>query len=86
MKVYDATIQMGASTTTGDPEGDTLETAPLPDWSNVEEVLKGFVGPQMQSPPAYSAVKYKGRPLYSMLEREIPFHCLHVRFICMVCN
>ena len=64
LKIYDATIAMGAATSTGDPEGEVVREAPLPDWSRVDSVLAEFVGPQMQTPPAYSAVKVKGRPLY----------------------
>ena len=60
LKVYDAVIQLGESTETGDPEGDILETA----LKNVEEVLRSLEGKQMQRPPAYSAVKFKGKPLY----------------------
>ena len=64
LKVYDAVIQLGQSTETGDPEGEVLETAAVPKLENVEQVLKSLEGKQMQRPPAYSAVKYKGKPLY----------------------
>jgi tRNA pseudouridine55 synthase len=64
LKVYDATIQLGWSTTTGDPEGEELERSPVPTLENIEEVLEGFVGKQMQTPPAYSAVKVAGKALY----------------------
>ena len=64
LKVYDAVIQLGQSTETGDPEGETLATAPVPELVGVEAVLKSLEGKQMQRPPAYSAVKYKGKPLY----------------------
>ena len=64
LKVYDATIQFGASTETGDPEGDVLETGPIPNLDGVEDVLRSLEGKQMQRPPAYSAVKFKGKPLY----------------------
>jgi tRNA pseudouridine55 synthase len=64
LKVYDATIQLGASTETGDPEGAIVETGPIPALNNVSEVLQGLVGVQMQRPPAYSAVKFKGKALY----------------------
>ena len=67
VKVYDATLQLGVSTTTGDPEGDVLKEAEVPTLSRVqlEAVLAGFIGPQMQTPPRYSAVKVDGKPLYS---------------------
>ena len=64
LKIYDATIQLGASTTTGDPEGEILREAPIPSLEGVDEVLAGFEGDRMQTPPAYSAVKVAGRALY----------------------
>lgn len=64
LKVYDATIALGAATTTGDPEGEVIRSGPTEPSGDVEAALQGFVGPRMQRPPAYSAVKVKGRPLY----------------------
>jgi tRNA U55 pseudouridine synthase TruB len=55
---------VGASTETGDPEGAILETAPIPSLENVDSVLQSMVGVQMQRPPPYSAVKFKGKALY----------------------
>lgn len=65
-KVYDATIRLGAATDTGDPTGQVVREAPLPTATEAEvvAVLAGMVGPVMQTPPAYSAVKVKGKPLY----------------------
>jgi len=66
IKVYDALIRFGSSTDTGDPTGQVVEERPLPDAdeARVDEVLAGFLGESMQTPPAYSAVKHKGKPLY----------------------
>lgn len=64
LKVYDATIDFSRSTDTGDIEGDTLAEGGPPVWSLVPEVLEQLTGPQMQTPPAYSAVKVDGKPLY----------------------
>ena len=66
VKVYDMTIRLGAATDTGDPTGTVVEERPLPTASvdEVREVLRGFLGERQQVPPAYSAVKHKGRPLY----------------------
>ena len=71
VKVYDATIVFGTETTTGDPTGEPLRTAELPTASvdEVEAVLRGFIGERMQTPPPYSAVKYKGKPLYYYARR-----------------
>jgi tRNA pseudouridine55 synthase len=67
IKVYDATIRLGAATDTGDPTGKVVREAPVPDLDEgrVRSVLASFVGKRMQRPPAYSAVKLEGRPLYS---------------------
>ena len=64
LKVYDATVQLGARTTTGDREGEVLQEAPIPALDGLPEVLASFLGERMQVPPAYSAVKVKGKPLY----------------------
>lgn len=66
IKIYDATIRLGAATDTGDPTGEVVEERPLPTASRDEvvQVLRGFLGERMQVPPAYSAVKHKGKPLY----------------------
>ncbi len=66
IKVYDAVIAFGSKTDTGDPTGEVIATAPLPDFSafDVASVLRSFVGKRMQTPPPYSAVKVKGKALY----------------------
>ncbi len=66
IKVYDATIRMGAATDTGDPTGQVVREAPLPEQGDAEvlQILEGFLGERMQEPPAYSAVKVDGKPLY----------------------
>ena len=66
-KVYDAVLELGRATETGDPEGEVTQTGPVPelDSARVEAVLATFEGPRMQTPPPYSAVKVNGRPLYA---------------------
>ena len=65
-KVYDAVVRLGVATDTGDPTGNTIAEAPVPalQRKDVLAVLATFVGPRMQTPPRYSAVKVAGRPLY----------------------
>lgn len=67
IKVYDAVVQLGERTDTGDPTGQVIDTGPVPELTEarLREVLAGFVGERQQVPPAYSAVKVDGRPLYS---------------------
>jgi len=66
VKIYDATISLGRSTDTGDLMGDENGTSPVPQLEapSVQRLLDGFCGEQMQTPPAYSAVKVDGKPLY----------------------
>jgi tRNA pseudouridine55 synthase len=76
-KTYEATVQLGVTTTTGDTEGEVVETK-IADVSReqVEATLAKFRGPLRQVPPMYSALKRDGKPLYEYaregitLERE----------------
>ena len=66
-KAYRATFKLGARTDTGDVTGTVLETAPVTAGEKeLLEVLPRFVGPRMQTPPMYSAVKINGQPLYKL--------------------
>ena len=71
-KAYRATLKLGARTDTGDVTGTVLETAPVTAGEKeLLEVLPRFVGPRMQTPPMYSAVKINGQPLYKMARQGI---------------
>ncbi len=64
-KTYRATLRLGLRTDTGDITGQVLEQRPvLADTAGLVRVLPRFLGPQMQTPPMYSAVKVNGQPLY----------------------
>jgi tRNA pseudouridine55 synthase len=66
-KSYRATICFGAGSTTDDLEGElTPADGPAPSRSTVEAALAGFVGPILQRPPAYSAIKVAGRRAYAL--------------------
>src|SRR4051794_32441611 len=62
-KTYRAVAHLGWRSTTGDPEGDLVETGRVP------ETLDVAVGEQMQRPPAFSAVKVGGERLYRKARR-----------------
>ena len=71
-KAYRATLRLGARTDTGDVTGTVLETAPVTAGeTELRAVLPQFVGPQMQVPPMYSAVKINGQPLYKMARQGV---------------
>jgi len=66
-KGYLATIRFGATTTTGDAEGDVLETRSVTfSRADLEAALARFTGEQMQVPPMHSALKVDGQPLYRL--------------------
>jgi len=70
-KEYVAGVVLGSSTTTGDAEGDTVATLPVPplDRAALETCLERFRGPIEQIPPMFSALKRDGRPLYAYARR-----------------
>lgn len=64
-KHYRAVLQLGVTTSTGDPEGETLATQEVHVGSaDIEAVLPRFTGAIEQIPPMHSALKHQGRPLY----------------------
>lgn len=72
-KVYEATLKLGVETDTLDLEGQVLAVRQVPclDMGMVEECLGRFRGEQMQAPPAFSAVKHEGKPLYQYARQGI---------------
>jgi len=72
-KVYEAVLQLGIETTTHDPEGEVVARKPITGVTvgRIDECLAGFVGEQEQVPPLYSALKYKGKPLYHYARKGI---------------
>lgn len=64
-KRYRATMQLGVTTTTGDPEGDVLAERPVNvTCDEIAATLPRYVGEIEQIPPMHSALKHQGRPLY----------------------
>src|SRR5690554_926266 len=65
-KSYRATAKLGEATTTGDTEGDLIQTCAVAEISeqNLCQVLANFVGDIEQVPPMFSALKHAGKPLY----------------------
>ena len=72
-KEYVATLTLGKRTTSGDREGNVIETK---DHSHLSEdkirgVFSSYIGQIFQIPPMISALKYRGRRLYSLARRGI---------------
>ncbi len=65
-KTYEAVLCLGQKTDTLDKTGLVVAQKKVPEISQeqIEECFKWFVGYHKQTPPQYSAVKIKGKPLY----------------------
>ena len=64
-KEYIATVHFGAATATGDAEGEIVRTCDVAfSRADLEAALTRFVGPIVQTPPAFAALKYRGRAYY----------------------
>lgn len=77
-KAYRATLAFGSETATADREGAVVATAALPlsSRADLDAVLAGFLGRIQQTPPAYSAIKRDGVPMYKLARQgqvvEVP--------------
>ncbi len=86
-KRYIATLKLGQTTTTGDAEGEVLQTRPvLPEQVNaasIQAACTRFMGDIAQVPPMHSALKHQGRALYEYaregieIERQARQVCIH---------
>ncbi len=67
-KAYQAVLKLGQSTTTGDCEGDPVQTAEIPslDSQQWQYLAAGLTGELEQVPPMFSALKHQGQPLYKL--------------------
>jgi tRNA pseudouridine55 synthase len=67
-KTYRAEVVLGVTTDTYDTTGRVLQTRDASGITHemVESALAKFRGSILQTPPMYSAVKYKGQPLYKL--------------------
>ena len=68
-KAYAADILFGVVTDTYDAEGTIVRTADTENLTleQIQAALTGFLGPQMQMPPLYSAIKLQGQPAYKRM-------------------
>lgn len=61
-KIYKFTIRWGVATETDDREGNIVATSDYrPEIKEIQAILSRFIGNVQQQPPAYSALKIKGK-------------------------
>src|SRR5205823_5834878 len=88
-KAYRAKVTFGIVTDTYDAEGTVLSTTNPASLTltEIEAALQHFLGPQLQLPPRYSAIKLQGQPAYKRVRsgeevtlepRPITIYQLHV--------
>lgn len=87
-KTYEATILLGKTSTTGDPEGEiTTVSDKKVAQAEIEKVIEQFIGTINQTPPAFSAIKIDGQRAYKlarqgkkidMPQRKITIHSLEI--------
>jgi tRNA pseudouridine55 synthase len=72
-KRYRLKCQLGVSTTTGDTEGEVVETCDVSAITEqaIKSVLPEFIGDIEQIPPMYSALKHNGERLYKLARQGI---------------
>lgn len=80
-KIYEATLKLGFTSSTGDPEGEITQT-PLPDsiasptLETITSTLANYTGTITQTPPKFSAIKINGERAYKLARKgkdfEIP--------------
>jgi tRNA pseudouridine55 synthase len=70
-KTYVATVKLGATTDTLDPESPerACEELGVPTEEQVRAALSGFRGPVLQTPPPFSAIKVGGRRAYDLARK-----------------
>ena len=80
-KSYEATLRLGQTSTTGDPEGELHATsARQPTEDELRGALRKFEGQIVQTPPAYSAIKINGVRAYKLARagKEVEMPSRHV--------
>jgi tRNA pseudouridine55 synthase len=83
-KEYEFDVRLGVETTTLDAEGDVVREAPVPaiPAPELHDIAASFVGEYSMTPPAYSAIKRKGRRHYELARAgevtEVPARVVNI--------
>ena len=75
-KEYVATMKLGYTSTTGDPEGEIQVYCQAPDslrLNMIESTVQSFAGRISQTVPRFSAVKIQGRRAYDLARKGVEF-------------
>jgi len=72
-KEYEGVMELGAITPSYDVETEIIERRSLDGITEekIKETARHFIGEIEQIPPMYSAVKYKGKPLYKLARKGL---------------
>ena len=69
-KIYDVTMTLGLTSSTGDQEGELTPVSSVqPSEDAVRTALEQFTGELMQTPPIHSAIKVDGRRAYDLARK-----------------
>ncbi len=87
-KTYEATIVLGKTSSTGDPEGEIKNVSHKKvAQTEIETAIEQFRGMITQTPPAFSAIKVGGQRAYKLAregkkvdipERQVTIHSLEI--------
>lgn len=87
-KTYEATIVLGETSSTGDPEGEIKNVSHKKvAQTEIETAIEQFRGMITQTPPAFSAIKVGGQRAYKLAregkkvdipERQVTIHSLEI--------
>jgi len=71
-KTYLATLQLGATTATGDTESEVVSRKPVnATLEEIEAVSRELIGISQQIPPMHSAVRVQGQRLYDLARQGV---------------
>ena len=81
-KTYEAVLLLGQKTSTGDAEGEVIQTRPVPaiTLALLADMTQQFSGSLAQIPPMYSALKKDGKALYEYARKgqEVEREARHI--------
>jgi tRNA pseudouridine55 synthase len=69
-KTYEATMRLGQTSSTGDPEGEITDVSnSQPTLNEIQTAFARFTGQIQQTPPIYSAIKIDGQRAYKLARK-----------------